>query len=248
MVEDEIIAGNLALVRVRIAESAERARRDPHDVTLVAVTKTVPVEAVAAAYCAGVREFGENRVQEAERKVAHWRYLDIDRDDPARWHLIGHLQTNKARPAAGLFAMVQSVDSPRVAEALSRNVPAGHELPVLLEVNVSGEESKSGFALPGGRLDGATGPAFLADAIAIAGLPGLRVEGLMTVAPLTGNPETVRPHFRALRALRDRLRERVPQARWRHLSMGMTGDYPVAVEEGATIVRVGRAVFGERLA
>jgi len=229
------LAERVASVRGRIAAAAARAGRDPASVTLVAVTKTVPAETVAAAYRLGLRVFGENRVQEAQAKRA---ILDLP---GARWELIGHLQTNKVAAALTLFERIQSVDSLRLAHALdARAAAAGRAaVPVLLEVNVAGEATKGGFA-----------PDELAAAgREVAALPHLRPEGLMTVAPIATDPEEVRPVFSRLRALRDWLRDEVPlgsDGGWRELSMGMTDDFEVAIEEGATLVRVGRALFGER--
>jgi pyridoxal phosphate enzyme (YggS family) len=224
----------LHLIRQRIGEAAARVNRSPDEVQLVAVSKTVPVEVLRDAYALGLRVFGENRVQEAQEKIAALALPEI------RWELIGHLQTNKANRAADLFARVQSVDSLRLAEALSARATAlGKTLPVLLEVNVAGEASKSGFSLEE-TVEGAR---------AIAGMPSLRPQGLMTVAPIADDPEGVRLVFRALRELRDRLREAVPLASdggWSELSMGMSDDFAVAVEEGATLVRLGRALFGAR--
>jgi PLP dependent protein len=229
------IAENIAQVRERIAAAARRAGRNPDEITLMGVSKTIPAERIREAYAAGLRVFGENRVQEAQEKIAALALPEI------RWELIGHLQTNKANRAAELFARVQSVDSVRLAEALSaRALALGKTLPILLEVNVAGEASKSGFAPE----------ETLAAARTIANLPGLRPEGLMTIAPLVDEPEDVRQLFRALRELRDRLREAVPLASdggWPDLSMGMSDDYAVAIEEGATLIRLGRALFGARL-
>jgi pyridoxal phosphate enzyme (YggS family) len=200
-------------------------------VTIVAVTKTVEIERIKVVYGLGMKAFGENRVQEARSKITGVR-LPL-----ARWELIGHLQSNKVARAVELFARIQSVDSVKLAEALrARAEQLGRELPILLEVNVAGEASKSGLA-PGELIPAAH---------AIATLAPLRLEGLMTVAPIVDDPERVRPVFRALRELLERLRREVPEAPWQHLSMGMTDDFEVAVEEGATIVRVGRAIFGER--
>ncbi|HEY3081251.1 MAG TPA: YggS family pyridoxal phosphate-dependent enzyme [Chloroflexota bacterium] len=227
----DAIARSLAEVRARIARAASAAGRDPSEVTLVAVSKTVPAARVRLAYEAGVRDFGENRVQEGVAKVAELALPD------ATWHLIGHLQTNKARPAARSFGMIHSVDSRRVGEALAgEGGKLGTTLDVLLEVNFAGEESKFGFSP-----DEA-----LAEATAIAGLPNLRVLGLMTVAPLVDDAELVRPLFRAMRQLGEAVRPRLGNPSPWHLSMGMTNDFEVAIEEGATIVRVGRAIFGER--
>jgi pyridoxal phosphate enzyme (YggS family) len=219
----------------RMDAAARRANRQPGDVQLVAVSKTVAVETLRDAYALGLRAFGENRVQEAQEKIAALALPDV------RWELIGHLQTNKAARAVELFTRVQSVDSLRLAEALSARAAAlGKTLPVLLEVNVAGEASKWGFA-PGETH---------AAARAIADLPGLWPEGLMTIAPIVDDPEHARPVFRALRQLRDHLSEEVPLGQdggWRELSMGMSDDFEVAIEEGATLIRLGRALFGARL-
>ena len=226
------IATNLAAVRRRIADAAHRAGRDPDEVTLVAVSKTVDEARIRAAYAAGQHHFGENRVQEAEDKIATLSNLA-----EAHWHLVGHLQTNKVRVALRMFEVIQSVDSLHLAQAISRQATAqGRVVPVLLEVNVAGEATKFGFR--GTDLPGA--------AAEIVALPNIAVKGLMTVAPLVSDPKQVRPVFRALRMMRDTLRRTVPQSNWPHLSMGMTDDFEVAVEEGATIVRIGRAIFGAR--
>jgi PLP dependent protein len=230
------LAGRLRAIRERIGEAATRANRLPDAVQLVAVSKTVPVAVLRGAYALGLRVFGENRVQEAQEKIAALALPDM------RWELIGHLQTNKAARAVELFSRVQSVDSLRLAEVLSAHASAmGKSLPILLEVNVAGEESKSGFAQ--GEALGA--------AHAIMAMPALRPEGLMTIAPLVDDPEDVRLVFRGLRELRDQLREEAPLARdggWSELSMGMSDDFAVAIEEGATLIRLGRALFGARSA
>lgn len=217
------VATNLAAVREQIERAATRAGRDPASVRLVAVTKTLPAEAVLAAWEAGQTEFGENRVQEAATKVPA---VAVSGAAP-RWHLIGHLQTNKARAALDLFAIIQSVDSLHLAEALSRRAPPGY--PVLVEVNVAGEASKTGIAPDEAEATIET----------MRGLPNLDVRGLMTVAPQAADAEDVRPVFRQLAALARRFA--LPE-----LSMGMSSDFGVAVEEGATIVRVGTAIFGRR--
>lgn len=228
---DEIVE-RIRQVRERMAEAAERSGRSAEAVTLVAVTKTMPAERVRLAYEAGLRVFGENRVQEAREKISALAALPL-----AHWQLIGHLQTNKVARAVELFEMVQSVDSIHLAEALNRSAEArSKRLPVLLEVNVGEEASKEGVR-----------PEALAKlAGAVMRLPHLEVQGLMTVAPSTPQPEEVRPFFRKLRELRDVMRERFPEAAWQHLSMGMSEDYVVSIEEGATMVRLGRALFGER--
>jgi pyridoxal phosphate enzyme (YggS family) len=228
---DDDLAARIRSVRVRVAAAAERAGRDADDIEVIAVSKTVDIERMRAAYQLGMKAFGENRVQEARAKIAALRLPLI------RWELIGHLQTNKVARAVDLFARVQSVDSVTLAERLDeRAAQHGRELPILLEVNVVGEASKTGFAPD--ELIGA--------ACAIAALTHLQPQGLMTIAPVADNPEQARPVFRQLSALVARLRQDVPTVEWRHLSMGMTDDFEVAIEEGATIVRIGRAIFGER--
>lgn len=219
-----IIADNLARLRERIAAACERADRSPNEVTLVGVSKGFPAEAVAEAVVAGLQEVGENRVQEAAGKIEALAAMGLR----PHWHLVGHLQTNKAKTASDLFAIIHSVDSLRLAQELSRR--AHRPVAILLEVNVAQEASKFGFAP--GELSSASS--------AIAALPNLDVRGLMTVAPLADDPETLRPVFRQLRELRDSLG-------LRELSMGMTDDFEVAIEEGATMVRIGRAIFGPRL-
>lgn len=224
------IAGNLARVRERMAAACRRAGRSPDEVTLVGVSKGFRAEAVAEAFSAGLEDIGENRVQEAAAKIAALAATGVH----PRWHLVGHLQTNKAKTAIDLFAIIHSVDSLRLAQALSQR--SRQPVAILLEVNVAQEPSKFGFA-----------PEEVAPALSsIAALPNLDVRGLMTVAPLTDDPETVRPVFRRLRELRDALGLRPPGGGLRELSMGMTGDFEVAIEEGATMVRIGRAIFGPR--
>jgi pyridoxal phosphate enzyme (YggS family) len=224
------IADNLRSVRERAAAACQRAGRSPDEVTIVGVSKGFPATLVVEACHAGLADVGENRVQEAAAKIPRVQALG----SCPRWHLVGHLQTNKVKTALGLFDIIHSVDSLRVAEFISRHArdlrlrQAG-PLPVLLEVNVAGEATKFGLR------PNETGPALEQ----IAGLPGLAVQGLMTVAPPVDDPEEVRPAFRELRRLRDALG-------LRDLSMGMTDDFEVAIEEGATIVRIGRAIFGPR--
>jgi pyridoxal phosphate enzyme (YggS family) len=217
-------------VRDRIARAAVRAGRDPASVTLIGAAKTVDVARVREAVAAGLTDVGENRVQEALPKIAAI-------GPGVRWHFIGHLQRNKARAAAGAFAVIHSVDTLRLAQALNRAARAlDGRIPVLIEVNVAGEPTKHGVA-----------PDAVADLL--AGLQGLRhvaPVGLMTIAPPADDPETVRWVFRALRDLRDRLRGKGAEDGFTELSMGMSGDFEVAVEEGSTMVRVGRAIFGDR--
>jgi len=217
------IERNLRELESRIARAAERAGRSPADITIVAVTKEVEVEAIEAAIKAGIGHIGENRVQEAKTKME--RLSTLERQP--MWHMVGHLQTNKVKTAAQIFDIIHSIDSLRLAEAVSQRVQ--DIMPVLLQVNVSGEATKSGFSV-----------AELSQAVEeIARLPRLEVKGLMTIAPLVADAEEVRPIFRRLRQLRDELG-------LEHLSMGMTDDFEVAVEEGATMVRIGRAIFGQR--
>ena len=223
---DEIVA-RLAAVRDRIARAAGRTGRDPATVRLVLASKTQPPEALRAAYAAGACEFGENYVQEAAVKQAALADLE-----GLRWHLIGHLQTNKAREAANRFALIHGMDSARLARALGRARPTPR-VPVLIEVNLGGEASKSGVAPDAAER-------LVEDARAT-----VEILGLMTIPPPAPAPERERGHFAALRAMRDRLAAATGLA-LSELSMGMTDDFEAAIEEGATIVRVGRAIFGIR--
>jgi pyridoxal phosphate enzyme (YggS family) len=259
----------IAIVHERIAAAAGRVGRAPSEVTLVAVSKTQPAEVVVAAYRAGLRIFGENRVEEAGPKVVEvarllaaplppqsWGEAGFTQIKGAPhlppnsggwggalvWHIIGHVQSRKAADVLPWAAMVHSVESEKLARRLNKAVlgigdsDSANPLPILLEINVSGEASKDGVPPE-------QSPALVE---AILALPGLRIEGLMTVAPIAADPEDVRPVFAALRRLRDDLARRFPAVDWRHLSMGMTDDFEVAIEEGATMVRIGRAIFGER--
>ena len=232
------IAANIARVQEWIAAACARAGRARDEVTLVAVTKLRSPEEVLAAYQCGLRHFGENRVEEAEAKLpqlaSQWE------GTPPTWHLIGHLQSRKARDAVALFDTVHSVDSLRLATRLNRFAGEdGRSLPILLEVNVSGEESKYGWTVT----NAAEQSAFVDEVRGLAALAHLEVRGLMTMAPLVADAEQARPVFHALRDLRDRLRAEAPFSAWDDLSMGMTNDYGVAIEEGATLVRIGRALF-----
>jgi pyridoxal phosphate enzyme (YggS family) len=222
-------------VQERIAESAKRVGRAPSDVTLVAVTKTRTPAEIAAAYAAGIRHLGENRVGEAEEKRPQLDLVGVT------WHMVGHLQRRKARRAIDLFDVVQSVDSVRLARRLDALAgERGQDLPILIEINVSGEASKYGLRIKEREA--------LNDAIAeIVTMSHLCVEGLMTVAPLCDDPQEVRPVFGQLRELSFEFQRQFPQANWECLSMGMTDDYAVAVQEGATLVRIGRAIFGPRI-
>jgi len=219
----ETIAGRLGRVRQRIEAACARSGRAADSVTLIAVTKGFPPAAVREAAAAGVRHFGENRVQEAQAKLPQLAGLS----DAVTWHMIGHLQTNKVKTVLELFDTIHSVDSLHLAEAISRR--ALETVPVFLEVNVGGESTKYGLSLDN----------LPSEHAAVAALPKLDVRGLMTVAPLADDPEQARPVFR-------RLRDAAASLGLRELSMGMTDDFEVAIEEGATHVRIGRAIFGER--
>ncbi|WP_298402655.1 YggS family pyridoxal phosphate-dependent enzyme [uncultured Chloroflexus sp.] len=239
------LSQRLAAVQAQIAAAAAAAGRSAADVQLIAVSKTHPPEVVAAAVAAGVTDLGENRVQEAHQKISALHTL---RPRP-RWHLIGHLQRNKAKLAVELFDLIHSVDSLRLAETLDRHArERDRQLPILLQINVSGEASKEGFWVPGGLKNSDAYSVLLRDIETILSLPALEVRGLMTIAPIVAHPDEARPVFAALRELRDDLARRYPQANWRELSMGMSDDLAAAIAEGATMVRIGRAIFGERQA
>lgn len=238
------VAGNLAMVRGRIAAAAERAGRDPADVALLAVSKGSDVASIRLALAAGQRDLGENRVQEA---VAKYKEVGSLLPGAARWHFIGRLQRNKVRYLVDWVHCIHSVDRPELAQEIDRRVLnrgalAGSEgapgVEVLIEVNVSGEAAKGG-------VQPAALPAMLD---AVAGLSGVRLRGLMAMAPRATDPGEARPYFRALARLRDEAVTRHPQLDLRQLSMGMSQDYEVAVEEGSTIVRIGEAIFGPRTA
>jgi pyridoxal phosphate enzyme (YggS family) len=229
---------NLHQVQDRINSAAARAGRDPALITLVAVSKTQPVESLIEAYHLGVRHFGENRVEEASIKIPAFK--QIVADPSVTFHMIGHVQSRKAAEVVALFDRVHSIDSVKLAHRLDRFAAEQHKLlPILLEVNVSGEESKYG-------LDGARRIELLGAIQTIGQLPNLKLDGLMTMAPIVDRSDQARPVFRALREVRDEIEAKVkillPQ-----LSMGMTDDFEVAIEEGATWIRVGRAIFGERV-
>jgi PLP dependent protein len=221
------VGANLETVRQNIARSAERGGRDPGEVVVVAVTKTLPVERIREALAVGLRIVGENRVQEALPKIEEIGPANVD------WHLIGHLQTNKVKFIEGRFRMVQSLDGVALAQALDQRLHSA--LDVLVEVNVAGEPQKTGVL--------AADLAALAGAV--NGAQHLRLRGLMTVAPMVPDPEAVRPVFRQLRSLRDETAQQLGVA-LPILSMGMTDDYAIAIEEGATMLRLGRALFGPR--
>ncbi|MGA2858107.1 MAG: YggS family pyridoxal phosphate-dependent enzyme [Candidatus Sulfotelmatobacter sp.] len=229
------IADNIAAVRARIEAAARRAGRSAADVALMGVTKTHGPERIREAHAAGLRLFGENRVQELAAKAGALADLAA-----AEWHMVGHLQTNKAAKAVDLFSAVDSLDSLKLAEKLDAAARAlGKKLPVLIEINLGGEEAKSGLALDSRELEEIL--------LAAPRFEALEFRGLMTVPPFTGNPEDARLYFRKLRQLRHAsAARRLPAIRMDVLSMGMSHDFEAAIEEGSTCVRVGTAIFGER--
>jgi pyridoxal phosphate enzyme (YggS family) len=231
------LEANLRSVQDRIVSAAARAGRDPDEITLVAVTKTRSPTIIRAAYDLGLRHFGENRVEEAEPKLP-----ELPQD--IVWHMIGHVQSRKAKRVAPIFQVVHSVDSVKLARRLDRACEGRTDpLPVLLECNVSGEQAKYGFEAERWEGDDAQRKTLWSAVEQILSLPNLQVQGLMTMAPIVAEPEQARPVLVRLRKLRDALAPAFDQGDWRHLSMGMTDDFEVAIEEGATLVRVGRAIF-----
>jgi pyridoxal phosphate enzyme (YggS family) len=238
------MAARFAAVRERMAAACARAHRPADSVTLVAVSKTHPPQVILQAIACGQTHFGENRIEEAAEKIAAVR---TESPIPVTWHMIGHVQSRKAREVVAAVDYIHSLDSLKLAERYAR---FAQELKrtarVLLEINVSGEASKSGFQASSWRQNAALRESLWSDIRRIIELPGLRVEGLMTMAPIVERAEQARPVFTALRALRDALAADFPGAHWQTLSMGMTDDYEVAIEEGATMIRVGRALFGPR--
>jgi hypothetical protein len=222
----------------QIATAARRSNRDPNEIRLVVVTKSQPIEVVRAAVEAGVRILGENYPEEGVMKIQ-----SIAEESGVEWHMIGHVQSRKARLVVDHFALLHSLDSLKLARRLNRFATEGNRvLPVLLEFNVGGEESKSGWDAS----DESQWNAFMPEIAEILDLSHLRVHGLMTMPPLETDPEDARRFFVHLRSLRDHLATQFPDVDWHELSMGTSADYPVAVEEGATLVRVGTAIVGAR--
>jgi PLP dependent protein len=241
MTESHIIADNLKRIHEQIASSCARAGRDSSEVTLVAVSKTQPVSLILEAISAGVQHFGENRVEEASIKIPDVQSTSV------RWHMIGHIQSRKAKQVPPLFQIVHSVDDLKLASKLSAQcVEQIMVLDVLLQMNVSGEETKSGFNAVDWQQRADVREQLWSTCAEVLALPGLNVRGLMTMAPIVSQMEDTRPVFVSLAALRSALAESL-KVLLPDLSMGMTDDYPVAIEEGATLVRIGRAIFGERL-
>lgn len=225
------ISDNIKEIQKRINKVCERVGRNPEEIEIVAVSKNVEVEKIRTAVACGIHHIGENRVQEAWVKFNQLGKI-------ARWHMVGHLQTNKVQRALQFFDVIQSVDSLHLVHEISkRAVRLNKQLPILVEVNTSGEVTKFGIR-PEETL------AFLEH---ISRLPGITIEGLMTIGTFSPDPEEVRPCFQMLRELRDAvLQKHIPGVKMKHLSMGMTDDFEVAIEEGSTMVRIGRAIFGER--
>lgn len=222
----------------QISSAARKSSRNPEDIRLVVVTKSQPVEVASAAIEAGVRILGENYAEEGVTKIQ-----SLAGQSGVEWHMIGHVQSRKARLVVDHFALLHSLDSLKLAQRLNRFAAEGNRvLPVLLEFNVGGEESKSGWDAS----DEAHWDALLPDLASILDFPNLRVHGLMTMPPLETEPEESRRFFLRLRRLRDHLASQFPKADWRELSMGTSADYSVAVEEGATLLRVGTAIVGAR--
>lgn len=237
--ESADIEGNLEKVRTNIADACARVGRDPDEVTLVAVTKTRSMKEIKAAYDCGVRHFGENRIEEAEEKVPQMREAFVE--DPATWHMVGHVQSRKADRALACSDIIHSVESPRLIRRLNRfAADRDTPFPILVQVNVSGEESKYGWP----AWNEETREKLVERVQMLADKENLKVLGLMTMAPYVEDAETVRPVFCKMRDVRAMLRDRAPFCSWDELSMGMTNDYQVAIEEGATILRIGRAIFG----
>lgn len=226
-----VIAENIAIVRRRIQRAAEKAGRDPEEITLVAVSKKVDAARIQEALEAGITIFGENYVQEAREKIPQ-----VGAD--AQWHMVGHVQTNKAKYVVPDFVLIHSVDTVKLAQEISRQAEKLDKImDILIQVNISGEESKSGVGV-------GTALSLIQEA---AQLKHVGIQGLMTMPPFFDEPERARPFFRGLRELRDQLLPLLPSSvSLPHLSMGMSGDFEVAVEEGATLVRIGTAIFGER--
>lgn len=236
----EVIRANYQRVLEQIDAAARLVGRDPASIRLMTVTKGHPIEAARQAARAGIRLLGENYVEEAVEKI---QTLAHESAEKLEWHMIGHLQSRKARLVCQHFACLHSLDSVKLAERLDRFAnELGQQLPVLLECNVSGEQTKFGYPV----WNESRWPELLVEFASLAELPGLRVRGLMTMAPFFDEPEPARPYFRRLRAFQSYLEKQLPQMDWTELSMGMSGDFTVAVQEGATLVRVGTAIMGAR--
>ncbi|MDX1686476.1 MAG: YggS family pyridoxal phosphate-dependent enzyme [Candidatus Promineifilaceae bacterium] len=242
----EEIADRYESVRAQIAESAARADRDPDEITLVAVTKTFPADVIVAAYELGMRHFGENRAYELEEKRAVVEER-LGKDSGIVWHLVGPLQSRKTTVAADTADFFHALDRQKIARRLSNRLQeTGKTLPVLLEVNVSGEESKHGFQASAWEEDEVQQQRLCEIAESVSGRPGLELKGLMTMAPWQVEDAVIERVFRRTQALAQWLRKEAPQAEWSVLSMGMTDDFELAIQNGATHLRIGRAIFGSR--
>jgi PLP dependent protein len=239
------IAENLAQVRAQIAGACQEAGRDPADVGLIAVSKTMPPALILEAIAAGQVQFGENRIEEAANKISQ---VGAQTSAALHWHMIGHIQSRKVKDLLAVpFGLIHSVDSLKLAERLSRLAGEnGQSANILLEINISGESSKSGLAACGWEDSPAIRAALWTEVAQVTALPHLQVRGLMTMAPYEAEPESTRPVFRALARLRAAWAADFPAASWGELSMGMSNDFAVAIQEGATLVRIGRAIFGDR--
>lgn len=243
----ETVRENLIAIHEKITEAAHVAGRNPDDVQLHGASKGVPAEVIVAAYGLGLHEFGENWVQEAEPKIAAvTEALKEEGAEELRWHMIGHLQRNKTKEALQLFDAIDTVDSRRLADEIEkRAAQVDRTVPIFLEIDYTDDAERGGFRL-GVDPDQTKLDAFLNDVEGIVSLPHVRIDGLMTIAPMTEDPEDARPAFRRLRELRDAITQRLPDTKIPNLSMGMTHDYQIAIQEGATIVRLGTAIFGAR--
>lgn len=234
------IAANIAAVRETIAKAAARSNRSVDAITLVAVSKTMPIDYIRAALAEGIRDFAENRVEEAAQKITAFA------ESRPHWHMIGHIQSRKVKEIVPLFDVVHSVERLKIAQKLSEQAQAvGKIMPIFLEINISGEEAKDGFAAVDWQKKPETKSKLWDEIAEIAALPALELRGLMTMAPYVDEAEASRPVFASLAMLREAIRQDLKLV-LPDLSMGMTNDYTVAIEEGATIVRIGRAIFGER--
>ena len=240
------IEARVEQVRRRIAEACARAGRSTDEVTLVAVSKTRTAKEIVSALQAGIRCFAENRPEDAPGKIAAVAALAGERGLPQPcWHMIGHVQSRKAKLVVGPYELIHSLDSLHLAQRLDRlAAEQGTAVHALIEINMSGEADRSGFPAP--RPDGVPDSGLVADLEQMVGLASIKLLGLMAMAPMVASAEDARPCFRRLRLLQERLCQQLPQAEWQHLSMGMTDDYEIAIEEGASLVRIGRAIFGER--
>ncbi|MEL6307048.1 MAG: YggS family pyridoxal phosphate-dependent enzyme [Chloroflexota bacterium] len=242
-IEAQAIKDNIARVQAEIATACAKVNRDPNEITLVAVSKKKPVRDILSAMDAGLTHFGENRLREAQMKIPA---IAQQTDKEAIWHMIGHIQSRKAKHVVPLFDTIHSLDRPKIADYMSEVAVENEKTAsVFIQVNISGEDAKYGYELSNWQTDSAVREAFWQEVKAILTLPNLEIRGLMTMAPYSNKAEDSRPIFAELAILHDSLREDFGLA-LPDLSMGMTNDFAVAIEEGATMIRVGRAIFGTR--